>query len=69
MVDPAEVDVVSLNVGRTIHVEAVVRVVRCQPVNLVNPETHKDYRDRDAKRPKIDQSFWHGASRLHCTCG
>ena len=42
MVDLVDVDVVSLNVDRTIPVEAVVHVVRCQPVNLVSPEAHRE---------------------------
>ena len=39
MVDLVDVNVVSLNVGRTIPVETFVHVVRCQPVHLVDPET------------------------------
>ena len=34
------VDVVGVSVGVFVHVEIVAQVVRCQPVNLVNPETH-----------------------------
>ena len=34
------VDIVDLNVNELIHVEVVVQVVRCQPINLVNPGTH-----------------------------
>ena len=35
------VDIVDLDVNELIHVEVVVQVVRCQPVDLVNPETHR----------------------------
>ena len=38
-VDMVDVDVVNVSVGVLVHVEVVVQVVRCQPVNLISPET------------------------------
>ena len=39
IVDLVNVDVVDVRVDVLVHVEIVVQVVRCQPVNLMNPET------------------------------
>ena len=39
IVDLVNVDVVDVRVDVLVHVEIVVQVVRCQPVNLMNSET------------------------------
>ena len=39
IVGSVNVDVVDVIVGVLVHVEIVVQVVRCQPVNLISPET------------------------------